>query len=102
MHTPQAGTVSTSLTVGTSKVEEMLCARMTNTIVLPYGALITKNEADRSMVSKLSGIGLNVVMLPREMLYVLHDGITTELRAREGRVLQVISEQLINMQQLSF
>ena len=51
MHTPQASTVSTSLAVGTSASEEMLCARVTNTIVLPDGALITENEANRPMVN---------------------------------------------------
>jgi hypothetical protein len=39
--------------------------------------------------------------LPRETLYVLQDGITAELRARESRALQVLSEQKINMEQLS-
>lgn len=91
MHTPQAGTVSTSFTLGTAAVEEILCARMTNTIMLPEGALVTENEVDKPMVSKLKGIGLNMVALPQEMLYVLQDGVTTELRAREGRTLQVMS-----------
>lgn len=38
--TPQAGTMSTSLALGTTTTEEMLCACMTYTIVLPKGALV--------------------------------------------------------------
>ena len=53
------------------------------------------------MVTTLQGIGINMATLPQEMLYVLHDGITAELRARESRTLQVLSEQRINMEQLS-
>lgn len=101
MRIPQAGAVSTSLAVGTSAAEEMLRAQMTNTIVVPDGALVTENKADRPMVSELKGIGLNVIALPQETLYVLQDGITAKLRAREGRALQVISEQCINIEQLS-
>lgn len=51
--------------------KEMLCTRTTNTIVLPEGALVTKNEANRPMVSVLKGVAINVVTLSREMLYVL-------------------------------
>ena len=79
MHAPQAGTVSTSLIVGTFMAEEMMRAQMTNTIELPDGALVTENEADKPMVNGLKGIGLNVVVLPWEMLYVVQDGITIEL-----------------------
>jgi len=69
--TPQASIVSTSLDVGTSAAEEMLYPRMTNTIVLPDGTLVTKNEANRPMVSSLKGIWINMVALPWEMLYIL-------------------------------
>lgn len=79
----------------------MLRMQMTNTIVLLEGALVTSNEADRPSVSTLKSLGVNLVSLPRETLYVLQDGITAELRARESRVLQVLSEQKINMEQLS-
>ena len=64
VHTPQAGTLSTSLAVGTAAAKEMLCACMTNTIVLPEGALVTENEADRPMVSAMKGVGINLVSLP--------------------------------------
>jgi len=90
--------MSTSLVVDTLVAEEMLHARMTNTIVLPDGALITENEVDRPMVSNLKGIGLNVVMLPLEMLYILLDGVTIELRARESHTIQVMSEKCINIE----
>ncbi len=101
VRTPQAGTVSTSLAIGTSAAEEMLRTRVTNTIVLPDGALTTENEADRPMVSSLKGVGLNMAVLPRETLHLLQDGVTAELRARESRALQVMSEQRINIEQLS-
>ena len=72
--------------------EEMLRC-LTNTIVLPEGALAIENEAIRPMVSALKGVGINMVALPLDMLYVLQDGVTIELRAREGCALQVMNEQ---------
>jgi len=101
VRTPQAGTLSTNLAVGTTVTEEMLHARTTNTIMLPKGALVTENEVDRPMVSALKRVGRNMATLPQEMLYVLQDGVTVELRAREGCALQVMSEQQINIEQLS-
>lgn len=77
----------TSLAIGMSTVEEMLHAYRTNTIVLPDGTLITKNEVDMPMVSGFKGISLNVVALPRETLYIFLDGVTIEIRAREGHAL---------------
>ena len=50
---------------------------MTNTTVLLDGALVTENEGDMPMVSRLKGIELNIVELPRETLYILQDGVTT-------------------------
>jgi len=50
-------------------------------IVLPDGALTTENEADRPTVSSLKGVGLNMVVLPQKTLYLLHDGVTSELKA---------------------
>ena len=101
VHTPQVGTVSTNLAVSTLAVEEMLHARVTNTIIMLDGALITEKEADRPMVNSLKGVGLNMVTLPWETLYFLQDGVTAELRARESRAIQVMSEQHINIELLS-
>lgn len=70
----------------------MLRAHMTNTIVLPDGALVTENEADNPMVIRLKGIGLNMAALPRERLYILQDRVTAELQARESHVIQVTRE----------
>ena len=84
MRTPQAGTVSTSLAVGTSATEEMLCTRVTNMTVLLDVALTIEKEADRPMVSSLKGVGFNMVALPRETFYLLHDGVTQNFRP--GRV----------------
>lgn len=101
MHTPQAGTLSTSFAVGTTVTKEMLRAHMTNTTVLPEGALVTENGVNRPMVSALNGIGINMDALPRQTLYVLQDGVTTELWARESHALQVLREKRINMEQFS-
>lgn len=101
MQTPQVGSLSTSLVGGTAATEEMLHARIVNTIVLTEGELVTKNEANRLMVSALKGARINMVTLPWEMLYVLHDGVAAELLARENRALQEMSNQQINMEQLS-
>ena len=51
--------------------------------------MVITNEANRPTVSALKGIGINMVVLPRETLYILQDGITTELRARERCVLSI-------------
>lgn len=93
MRTPRAGTLSTNLAVGTAAAEEMLHTRMTSTIVLPEGALVTDNEVNRPMVSVVKGLGINMAMLPQEMLYVLQDRVIVEIWAREGHTLQVMSEQ---------
>ena len=74
---------------------------MMNTIVLQEGTLVTSNKADRPLVSNLKGLEVNLVALLHETLYVLQDGITAELQARESHALQVLSEQKINMEQLS-
>ena len=60
----------------------------------------TTNEANRPTVSALKVIGINMSALPQETLYVLQDGITVELRARE-HALQMLSKKKINMEQLS-
>lgn len=78
----------------------MLRAWTTNIIVLSEGELVTKNEADRSTISAQKGIRINMVVLPRETLYIMQDGITIELWARESCVLQLLSEQKINMEKL--
>ena len=62
---------------------------------------MTTNEADRPTISTLKCIRINMVALSQETLYILQDGIIAELWARESRVLQVLSEQKINMEQLN-
>jgi len=81
--------------------EQMLHAPVTNTIVLLEGALVTTNEVDRPMISTLKCIGINMVAHSQETLYILQDGIIAELWARESRVLHVLSEKKINMEQLN-
>jgi len=79
----QAGTVSTSLAIGTLEAAEMLRAKDSRAIVLPGGALTTESEADRPTVSALKGVGLNLAALPDKVLHLLQDGLITELRARK-------------------
>lgn len=73
--------MSTGLAIDTSTTKVMLCTRVTNTILLPYGELNTKMEANRPRVRSFKGVGLKIVALPQEMLYLLQDGVTVKLRA---------------------
>lgn len=90
--------MSTSLTIGTSATEDMLRTKVTNTVVLPYQALTVEKEADGPMVNNLKGVGLNMIVLPWETLYLLQDEVIAELKAWESRALQVMSEQCINIE----
>ena len=49
----------------------------------------------------MKGLGLNLASLARETLYLLQDGMMAELHARESCAIQVLSEQKINMEQLT-
>jgi len=69
--------------------------------VLLDGALNTKIEANRTAVSTLKGVGLNLVALPSEALHLSQDGMIVELRAGEQRTLQVINEKKINNAQMA-
>jgi len=84
-----------------SVAEHMLRAWIKNMTMLPEGALVIANVTDRFSVSMLNGLGLNLVALLREMLYQLQDGIIAKLRSRESHTIKVLSEQKINMEQLS-
>ena len=53
------------------------------------------------MVSMMKSLGLNLTTLPQETLYQLQDGITIKMRTRESRMIQVLSEQKINIEHLS-
>ena len=71
----QAGTVSTSLAVGTSEAADMLRMKASSVIVLLDGALTTKNEVERPTLNALKGVGLNLAALLREALHLLQDGV---------------------------
>lgn len=64
----------------------MVSAHTTNTLVLPKGVILAEAEGDRR------GWGLNLATLPRETLYQLQDGVSTELRTQEGCALQILSD----------
>lgn len=101
MRPTQEGTLSTNIAVGTLAAEQMLRARMKNTIVFPEGALVPSNAMDQLSISMMKGLGLNLAALPWETLYQLQDGIKIELQARESQAIQVLSEHKINIEQLS-
>jgi len=82
-------------------MEQLLRAKMANTIVLLEGVLTTHNEDDRSAVSRIKGMGLNLVALPRDTLYQLQDGIIVEIYTKEGHAIQVLNEKKFNIEQLS-
>lgn len=87
MWTPKVCTFSTNLSLVMGTTEEMLCAHMKNTMVLPEGAPVIKDEADRLMDTLLNGFGINMVVLLQETLYVLQDGLIVELWVRERHML---------------
>lgn len=66
---------------------------MGNAFILPEGALAAENEDDWAVMSNMKGVGL--------MPFMLQGGVITELRTWEGRAIQVLHEQKINMDQLS-
>jgi len=84
--------IFTSLAIDTLEAADMLCAKASSAIVLPDGALTIEKEVERPIVSALKGVGLNLVVLLREALHLLQDGVIVELRARDHCALQVISE----------
>jgi len=83
------------LTEGIAEAEKIVRACKSNTLVLPEGIISAEAEGD------MSGWGLNLAALPRETLYQLEEGITAELRTREGHTLQSLSEQKDKLEQLS-
>lgn len=90
---PQHGMVATYMAMGTSTTEQFLRAKMANIIMLSEGELIVDSMEDKSVVGQLKGLCLNLDTPPQEILYQQQDGATTELRAREGCVVQLLSEQ---------
>ena len=98
---PQEGAIATYGTVGTSTMEQLLCTKMANNIVLLKGVLTEKKDDDRATVSRIEGMGLKLATLLWDTFHQLQDGITEELHAREGCALQVLSKKKINIEQLS-
>lgn len=97
----QAGTVSTSLAIGTSEVADRLRTKTSSVIVDLDVALTIENEVDRPTINALKRVKLNLAVLLCEALHLLQDGGIAELRAREYRTLQVISEQQINNEKMA-
>jgi len=74
-----------------SSITNVVCKDGTHNSVAE-GYLVSSNAMDQFSISMLKGLGLNLATLPRETLYLLQDGITIELWARESHVIQVLSE----------
>lgn len=70
---PQQGMIATHGTTGTSSTEQLLQAKMANTIVLPKGAPTADNIEYKATISRLKGLRLNLAVLPCEVLYQLQD-----------------------------
>ena len=64
----QEGTIATYDVAGTSTMEQLLRAKMANTIMLPKGALTTQSMEDRTIVGRIKGVGLNLAALPWDIL----------------------------------
>lgn len=61
---PQEGRVAAYGATGTSATEQLLWAKMANTIMLLEGALMIDNAEDRATIGHLEGLGLNLPTLP--------------------------------------
>jgi len=57
--------------MGISATEQLVQAKMANTIALPARALTTDNTVDNFVVGWLMVLELNLAALPREILYQL-------------------------------
>jgi len=75
------------IVAGTFEADPMLHTCTTNTFVLLEGVVLVAVEGDGATANQMKGWGLNLAMLPREILYLLQDGVTAELCAREGNTL---------------
>lgn len=84
-----------------SATEQLLQAKMANTIALLTGTLKSDNAVDKAVVGRLTGLRLNLASLPCESLYQLQDSATMELCTREGHAVKVLNEQRINIELLS-
>jgi len=89
------GMMTPYLTEVISVTKQMLRSSTSHTLVLPEGAVFVAAEGD------IRGWGLNFVALPRETLHQFLKGVTTKIRAREGRTLQILIEQNKNLEQLN-
>ena len=80
---PLGGMIS-NLADDTTVAKQKVRSHTMNTLVLPVGAVLAEAEGD------MRSWELNLTTLPHENLYQLQDGVTTELRAREGHAVQNI------------
>lgn len=72
--------------------EPFLRAQVAHSTPILVGALVTNQPEDREILEQLTGLELNVVALPCDSLQQLHDSTTIELRARAGRIDQILQE----------
>ena len=60
---PQKGTVAVYAPMGALTTEQLLWAKMANTVTLPEGALTTYSMENRAAVGWIKGLGLNLAAL---------------------------------------
>jgi len=95
---PQEGKLPVYGATGTSTTEQLLWAKMANSVALQEGAVTAETMEDRDVVGQIKGLVLNLVALLRDILYQLQVRATTKLHTREGHVVQMLSEQRINIE----
>lgn len=61
----------------------------------------SRERRQQTAVGKIKGLSLNLPTLLQDTLYKLQDGIIADLRAREGHMIQVMSEKNTNIKYLS-
>lgn len=88
----QVSVEQVSLALGMSQAIELVRTLGLRTISLPKGSLHMEMTDNRIILNTIRNIRLNIVVLPNEILHMLHVGVTEELRAREQHTLNHIRE----------
>lgn len=96
----QASATQVSLVLGMSHATELVRTLDIHTVALIEGSLHEESVDDLIILSTFKNIGLNITMLPNELLHALQVGVTKELRAWEKHPLNLISEYKVNNEQM--
>ena len=96
----QESTEQVSLAPGTSQATELVRTLGLRTIAFLDGSLRVESTNDRIILITLKNIGLNIAMLPNEILHALHAGVIEELRAWEQCAINLIREYKVNNEEM--